>query len=271
MTTADASTSPAAQHKPGFFTSWDDRVTDTLATQPSWPIPLVTASSGLIQVFRYDFVRQIAPAGTDTWNYGYTKGLNLIPWYNVEFDTLIPPYIQHNSPTAQDGFGDFAMLLKYRLAAGDASHGNYSFSASLGTTLPTGSYKNGGRYATVSPTVYAGKGFGRFDVQTSLGGTLSTQDTVKLGKVVAWNTVAQYQIGKLFWPEIENNASFYYGGKNDGRMQNFVTPGLIFGKCKLGGESHKRLGLVFGGGMQIATSHFHTYNHALVFTTRTTF
>lgn len=265
------STSTTTQSQSGFFARWDNRVRDTLAGQPSWPIPLVTASSGLIQVFRYDFVRQIAPAGTDTLNYGNTKGLNLIPWYNVEFDALVPPYIEHNSPTAKDGFGDFSMLLKYRLAAGNASHGNYSFSVSLGTTLPTGSYKNGSRYATISPTVYAGKGFGRFDVQTTLGATLSTQDTVRLGEVVVWNTVAQYHISKLFWPEIENNAFFYYGGKSDGLVQNFVTPGLMFSKLKLGRESRNRLALVFGGGMQIATSQFHTYNHALVFTTRTLF
>ncbi len=55
------STSPATQPESGFFTSWDNRVRDTLAQQPSWTIPLVTASSGLIQVFRYDFVRQITP------------------------------------------------------------------------------------------------------------------------------------------------------------------------------------------------------------------
>jgi hypothetical protein len=268
---SDANIASTAPPKADFFESWDNRVRDTLAGQPSWPIPLVTASSGLVQVFRYDFGRQVTPAGTDTWIYGNTKGLNLVPWYNVEFDTLLPSYVQHNSPTAQDGFGDLALLLKYRIAAGNATHGNYSFSASLGTTLPTGSYKNGSRYATISPTVYAGKGFGRLAVQTTLGATLSTEDAVKIGEVMAWNTVAQYRVGKWFWPELENNASFYFGGKNDGLMQNFVTPGLIFSKLKLSREPQSRLALIFGGGMQIATSHFHTYNHALVFTLRTCF
>jgi hypothetical protein len=270
-TDSDASVASVPQPKPSFFASWDNRVRVTLAGQPSWPIPLVTASSGLIEVFRYDFVRQVTPAGTDTWIYGNTKGLNLIPWYNVEFDTLIPSYIQHNSPAVQDGFGDLALLLKYRLAAGNASHGDYSISASLGTTLPTGSYKNGSRYATISPTIYAGKGFGRLAVQTTLGAFLSTEDTVKIGEVMAWNTAAQYRVGKWFWPEVENNASFYFGGKNDGLMQNFVTPGLIFSKLKLSREPQSRLSLTFGGGMQIATSHFHAYNHALVFTLRTCF
>src|SRR5271166_5417383 len=83
--------------KPGFFASWKQRVSDTLSKQPSWPIPLVTASSGLVECFRSDFSRQITPAGTDTWIYGSGKGANLVPWYNTEFDAAVPPYVQHNS------------------------------------------------------------------------------------------------------------------------------------------------------------------------------
>lgn len=263
------STLCAAQSE-GFFSSWQDRVRDTLAEQPSWPIPVITASSGLLQVARIDFVRQIAPAGTDTWIYDNTKGVNIVPWYKVEFDALLPPYIQHNSK-AQDGFGDVSLLLKYRVAAANAEGGNYSLSFSLAGTLPTGSYKNGSLAATISPTVCAGKGFGNFDVQTTLGAILPANDTTKLGRVVVWNTVAQYRIGKLFWPEIENNATFYHGGPHDGRVQNFVTPGVMISKIKLEHDPRNRLALMFGGGMQIATSEFHTYNHGLVLTTRMQF
>jgi len=259
----------AAQSE-GFFANWQDRVRDTLAQQPSWPIPLVTASSGLLQVFRTDFVRQIAPAGTNTWNYDNTKGFNVVPWYKVEFDALLPPYIQHNSK-AEDGFGDVSLLLKYRLAAANEEDGNYSLSFSLAGTLPTGSYKNGSLAATISPTVCMGKGFGRFDVQSTLSAILPTDDTTKLGRVVLWNTVTQYRVGKFFWPEIENNATFYYGGPNDGRKQNFVTPGLMLSKFKLERDPRNRLALIFGGGMQIATTKFHTYNHGLVLTARMLF
>jgi hypothetical protein len=42
-------------------------------------------------------------------------------------------------------------------------------------------------------------------------------------------------------------------------------------KVKLRREPKDRLGLVFGAGMQIATSHFHSYNHGLVLTGRLTF
>lgn len=255
----------------GFFTSWEDRARDTLAQQPAWPTPVVTPSSGLLQLFRYDFAHQIAPTGTSTWNYGYTKGFDLVPWYKLEFDAYIPPYIQHNSPVVKDGFGDFSMLLKYRLVGADQAHGNYVVSVFLATTLPTGSYKNGSLTATVTPTVCAGKGFGKFDVQSSLGGTLPTGDTAKQGRTVIWNTAAQYHIGKLFWPEVEDNASFFYGGPRNGLMQNFVTPGLVVSKFKLEKDPQNRLAAMFGGGMQIATSGFHTYNHGLVLTARMLF
>jgi len=253
-----------------FFSSWEDRVRDTLSQQPSWPIPLVTASSGLLQVARTDFVRQIAPAGTDTWNYDNSKGINVVPWYRVEFDVLAPPYIQHNS-TAKDGAGDFSMLLKYRLAAGNESHGNYSVSFAVTGSLPTGSYKNGSLAATITPTLCAGKGFGRFDVQTGIGAVLPASNTTQLGRPVVWNSVGQYHLFKWFWPEIESNATFYHGGPNDGRPQNFLTPGLVLSKFKLQQEARNRLALVFGGGMQIATTRFHAYNHGLVITSRMLF
>jgi hypothetical protein len=103
-----------------------------------------------LQVARTDFVRQIAPAGTDTWNYDNTKGFNGVPWYKLEFDALLPPYIQHNSK-AEDGFGDVSLSLKYRLAAANEEGGNYSVSFSLAGTMPTGSFKNGSLASTISP------------------------------------------------------------------------------------------------------------------------
>jgi hypothetical protein len=253
-----------------FLGGWEDRARETLSRQPSWPTPLITASSGLVQLFRTEVVREIAPAGTDTWIYGNGKGVDVVPWYKVEFDASPPSYIQHNSK-AQDGFGDFSMLAKYRLAAGNQEHGDYSVSFSVTGTLPTGSYNNGSLAATISPTVYAGKGFGRFDVQSSLGATLPAGDTAKLGRPVLWNTAAQYHVGKYFWPEIESNATFYHGGSNDGRVQNFVTPGLVVSMFKLERDPRNRFALIFACGMQFATTQFHTYNHVLVLSTRVVF
>ena len=255
----------------GFVAKWQKRASETQSKQPSWSVPLVAPYPMLIQVFRSDFTRQITPARTSTWNYGASRGLNLIPGFNSEFDFYYPPYIQHNS-TAKDGFGDVGFLYKYRFLSANEKSGNYMLSGQLVATIPTGSYSNGSTDASVSPTLLAGKGFGRFDVISCLGATLVTADTTKLGRTVAWNTTAQYHVGKYFWPEIESNASYFFGGKNDGKSQNFITPGVTLSKFKFHpNDPHSRPGLALGGGMQFATSKFHTYNHNLVITARLVF
>jgi hypothetical protein len=221
-------------------------------------------------VVRTDIVRQIAPARTDTWNIDNSKGINLVPWANTELVVNLPPYIIHNT-TAVNGFGDFSFLAKYRIASGNAQHGCYTLSAWALTTVPTGSAKNGSTNASVQPNLGAGKGLGNFDVQSTIGATLPTgyPAITTTGRPILWNIAAQYRIGKLFWPEIESNATFYKGGSNNGKTQEFITPGIIIGKCALRPSDPKsRPGLAFGGGLQIATSRFHTYNHELVLTAR---
>jgi len=226
----------------------------------------------LIQVLRADFTRQVTPTLTDTWNYGASRGLNLIPGFNSEFDFYYPPYIQHNAKGAKDGAGDVGFLYKYRFYSRNEKNGNAMVSAQLTATIPTGSYGNGSTDAAVSPTLLTGKGFGKFNVISCGGGGLPTGDTAKLGRTVAWNTAAEYRIHKFFWPQIEDNATYFFGGKNDGKMQNFLTPGATFTKFKFHPEDPtSRPAIAFGAGEQIATSHFHTYNHNLVFTARLLF
>ena len=267
---ASAGTTLFAQDN--FFSQWEKRTSRTQSKQPSWSVPLVSPYPMLIQVLRADFTRQVTPALTETWNLGGSRGLNLIPGFNSEFDFYYPPYIRHNAKGAKDGFGDVGFLYKYRILSANEKNGNYMLSAQLTATIPTGSYSNGSTDASVSPTLLAGKGFGHFDVISCLGGTLPTLDTAKLGRSVAWNTTAQYRIRKYFWPEIEDNATFFYGGKNDGKKQNFVTPGITFSKFKFHPSNEtSRLGIAFGGGEQIATSTLHTYNHNLVLTARLLF
>ena len=260
----------AAAAQEGAMASWEDRVSQTAAQQPTWAVPAITPPSGLTQLVRADFMRLSMPIGTTTWNYGNSKGLNLVPWYRTELDVAVPPYLQHNS-TAADGFGDFALLLKYRIASGNEQHGAYSLSASIGGTIPTGSYKNGSPEAALIPAIYAGKGFRRFDVQSSLSATLPAADAAKLGRALTWNVVGQFHIAKLFWPEIENSSSFFHGGANDGRKQNFIAPGIMVSKIKLGNAPGGHKALILGAAEQIATTHFHLYKHALVLSTRMAF
>jgi hypothetical protein len=261
---------PVVVAQSNFFKAWEDRVRATSAKQPAWPVPLVTPSSVIVQLARVDFLHQYTSTHTETWNYDNGKGVNLIPFARTEVDINLPPYIQHNAPKVQDGTGDLSFVAKYRMFSATEG-GNYSTSVQMAISVPTGSYKNGTSVSTLTPTLIAGKGFGKFDIQSALGGVLPTSSVQTLGRSIAWNTVTQYKVGKYLWPELEANASYFRGGPNDGRTQVFLTPGVMVSKIKLRHDPKDRLGLLFGGGMQIATSHYHSYNHGLVLTGRLTF
>lgn len=249
----------------GFVESWQSRATATQNAQPHWVTPLVTVTPRLEQEFRVDFDRQITSTHNDTWIYGGGKGLELIPARRIELLFNVPPYFQHNSAT-KDGFGDTALMMKYRCFARSEEGGNSIVTAFFGGSIPTGSYSNGSTEATVNPTLAFGKGIGRFDAQSTLGATLPVANADKLGRPIAWNTALQYHVGRYFFPEVEFNATYFKGGPHDGKAQNFITPGLV-GRWRL----HHRLGVTLGAGMQIATSAYHSYDHGLIISARMPF
>jgi hypothetical protein len=247
-----------------YFTDWFHRVDKTQAEQPHWVAPLATTTPRLEEEFRYDQLWQVNGEGIATDNYDNGKGFELIPFEKVEVIFNTPPYLTHHNPPDHDGFGDVAFLVKYRLLAANEEHGNYILTAFLGWSLPTGTYTNGALHAVITPTIAYGKGFWRFDEQGTFGVGLPTADTDKVGRTYSWNNTFQYHLLRKLWPEVELNSSFFQDGKNDGRKQNFVTPGFLLGRFHLG----SRVGLTFGGGFQIATTHFHTSNHNGIFSVR---
>lgn len=250
-----------------FIEDWQERVSRTQAEQPHWITPLVTVTPRLEQEFRFDVLRQLTPSG-ELVNLGAGKGLELIPTRNIEIIIAAPPaYLIHNNSGMKDGFGDESFLLKYRLASGNEEHGKYILTFFLGGSIPTGSYRNGSVAAVVTPTIAAGKGFGRFSVQSTLGVGLPVDSVNRLGHAVTWNTAFQHHARRFLWPELEVNSIFNEGGTSDGKKQTFLTPGLVVGRIPL----HNRLGLTFGTGMQIAATHFHTFDHNLIFTARLPF
>jgi hypothetical protein len=254
-----------------FLQAWENRVRSTVSKQPSWVVPVLTPSSGLVQLARFDAYRQITPTHNITWNIDGGKGFNLIPWYNTELDVNMPALIEHNNPKVADGVGDVSVLLKYRILEAPDEEGSYSVSAGIAATAPSGSYKNGSPGGSVSPTVYFGKGYRKLDVQTAASIMLPTSFTSSMGRPVTWNSAVQYRVGKRFWPEVEANSTFFRGGANDGKNQVFLTPGLMFSRFKLMKAPANRLGVILGAGEQIAVTRFHSYNHALVLTTRISF
>jgi hypothetical protein len=248
----------------GYFGNWFARVDKTKDEQPHWVTPLATTTPRLEEEYRYDQLWQTNAKGITTDNYDGGKGLELIPFEKVEVIFNVPPYLAHHDPKVHDGFGDVAFLVKYRLLSANEEHGSYILTAFLGWSLPTGQYKNGALHPVITPTIAYGKGFGNFDLQGTFGVGLPSADTDLLGRNYAWNNTFQYRVFRKFWPEVELNSTFFQDGSNDGQKQNFVTPGLVMGRFRL----WRRVGFTFGGGYQIATTHFHTTNHNAILSIR---
>lgn len=246
-----------------YFGTWFDRVSRTQAEQPHWITPLFTTTPRLEEEVRYDIGWQNTAKG-DVTNYGSGKGLEFIPSEHTEIIISPPPYLAHQNPTQLDGFGDTSFLLKYRLVAGNEEAGNYIVTAFLGGSIPTGSYSNGAENAVVTPTIALGKGWGDFDVQTTLGVAVPVGDVARLGTPIAYNTALQYRLLGKLWPELEVNGVLFHDGPHDGQQQVFLSPGLVVGKIHL----WRRLGLTVGGGEQIAVTSFHIFNHNRVVSVR---
>jgi len=261
---ASAAEQQGARDCNGFFSCWFERSDKAKATQPRWMTPLVTVTPRLEQEFRYDIAWQGAADGTTTVNYGFNKGIELIPTSNTEVILIAPPYIVHHEPAVHDGSGDAGILVKFRMLSGDEQHGNYIVTFFYQMSFPSGSYSNGAAHAVITPTLAYGKGWGRWDVQGTLGSGIPVVSAATLGTPVNWNNAVQWHPSKLLWPELEANTTFFPNGKNSGQEQVFLTPGLILGRFPLS----KRFRLVFGAGYQIAVTHFHTNNHNVILTVR---
>jgi hypothetical protein len=257
----------SAQQSEGFISRWLSMVSDTQSEQPHWITPLATVTPRLEQEFRFDTLRQLPATGDPLWNIDGGKGLEVIPQRYIEVLFNLPPYLIHNNPRVKDGFGDVSFLMKFRALAANEEHGNYILTFFLGGSIPTGSYKNGSEAAIVTPTIAGGKGWGRFDFQSTLGAGFPVTNENTIGHAIAWNTAFQYHVQRFFWPEVETNATFFKGGTNDGNKQLFLMPGLVVGRIPI----HNRVGLTLGAGAQIAATHFHTFNHGLILTARMPF
>jgi len=231
--------------------------------QPSWATPIVEPDPRLVQYERFSFSSEFTAAGTHTMNYGNGRGGGIIGWRRVEVDVVQPAYIQHNS-SAADGFGDTSLLMKYRIASGNANHGNYIATAILSHCFATGSAKNGALTDSWTPTLAGGIGVGkRIVLESTLGSTLPTGKIATQGRTIVWNAMVEFHATPHVWLELEDNSTFYFAGSHDGKMQNFVTPGAFYIlKRKEWKPTHPYF--VFDVGMQMATSGFHTYNHNLI-------
>ena len=253
--------------KRGFLISWLHMAAETQTHQPDWLSPLATTSGRLKQELRYDIWEQPSTMVNRTYQFGGNKGLEFITSPRTQILLGVPTYTLVSPSGPSGGFGDLPLQLKFRIASAERSEGNYLLTFILAATAPTGSHRYGAGDGVVTPTIAAGKGFGRLDVQSTFGANLPTGNTTKLGRQLQWNTAFQYQAAWKLWPELEVNSTFYRTGPRSAEQQVFLTPGLGFGRVRL------RKGFRFssGAGLQIAVTRFHTYNHRWMFSERISF
>lgn len=263
--TSDTNQAPAATYSDNDWVHrWLRAVDKARSEQPHYVAPLITTHVLLVQQFRYDSYQQAAPTGAISYNFGAGKGLEIIPNTRMEVQVGLPTYIMHEAPHMPDGFGDVSIFLKFRAFSAPEGRGDYFVGIFLGGTFPTGTPPIGMGHTVWSPMLAAAKGWRGFDLQSTLSGNLPQSGTLLLGRQILFNNTVQYAIKKKLWPEIETNSEFFMDGPDSGKTQSFLTPGLLIGPFDIA----ERLHFEPGGGVQIAVTQFHQYDHRWIWTLR---
>lgn len=232
------------------------------AVQPTWMAPLIQSDCRLSQAMRFSVAQSSAP-GERIISYGNNHGVSLIGGTRWQLDLNPPAYFRNHSSAFPDGWGNASTQLKYRIASGNAENGNFAVTAIVAEGFAARAYQNAALTSYSIPKLAAGKAFGRFNVQSTLGGWLPASKIDQQGRAIEWNMTGQVRAVSRAWLDVEENATFNFGGPFDGKTQNFITPaGFLLVRENALGFHHPTA--VLNGGMQIATSHFSLYNHSLI-------
>ena len=259
----------------GFFDTWASIARAAKASQPHWITPLATVTPRLEQEFRYDQSFEHTDTGADIKVYDGGKGLELIPTTTNEVLINLPPYDQRTNFKPASGWGDWpALTIKQRLLSANEENGNYIVTTFLGVQAPTGQIPFTNDAWLVTPTLAAGKGWGDFDIQATVGVPIPLEHEDTIGVSIVTNVAFQYHVAKYFWPEVEVNYTHWTDGDHGGKDQVFITPGLILGRFELA----KDMNLIVGAGYQFAVTPVTTkpvltpvYDNNWIATTRLTF
>ena len=162
----------------GAVTSWINTVSASQAAQPHWMTPLVTVTPRLEQELRWDFYDQQNGAGTQgnsqrLLSDGGPGGprVEFIPTYDTEVILAAPPTISASGPKGtQTAAGDWpAFLAKYRFISANEQNGNYIVTGFFQMSVPSGNGAGISNNVLVAqPTLAFGKGWGDFDIQSTL-------------------------------------------------------------------------------------------------------
>ena len=263
---------------PDFIADWQALVAQARASQPTWATPLITTTGLLLHRYRFDLAEQHIGNGNQTTVLDGGKGLDLIVSSDTEIQVAMPPYDIRNTPTGKGVFSGFAdwgfFRVKQQLASSPSSADDYVVSVLLQAQAPSGIPQLTGSAWTLLPTLAFGKGWGDFNVQASVTGTLPTSNVSTLGDQIQTSVAFQYRVMKVLWPEVEVTWTYWIAGQRDGLNQVFITPNLIIGRLPLADN----LSLTTGFGYQIAVAPSYrptpltpSYGNAWVFTTRINF
>jgi len=253
----------------GYFTDWFARVSRIQAAQPHWITPMTTVTPRLEEEYRYDQSWETTSKGSKVTSYGGGKGLELIPYDNIEVILGVPAWQNYNKPDGKDGFADDSFLLKYRVAAANEENGNYIVTCFLGLSVPTGQHELTENHYIVTPTLALGKGWGDFDVQSTLGVSIPDNGAASEGSgtPLQINTAFQYNVLKVLWPELEVNYTYWGNGEHEGKNQVFLSPGFLLGRFPI----WNRVGVTIGLAYQVALTDKPTFNHNFLLSMRVPF
>jgi hypothetical protein len=253
-----------------YFANWFPRVTQIQAEQPHWVTPLATVTPRLEEEYRYDqsWTTMNSAHYPQVDNYGTTKGLELIPFDPVEVIIGVPGYETENHPHKW-GWADETFLVKYRILSANEENGDYILTAFMGLSVPSGSDDFSAHHYIYTPTIAGGKGWGNFDIQSTIGFAVPDNGIVHTGggSSFVWNTAFQYRVAKFFSPEIEANYTWWPSGVHEGLNQLMITPGLVIGRVPIAG----RVGVTVGLGWQFPVTDQATIHHNVILSGRIPF
>lgn len=265
-------------------TGWGARAARVRETQPSWSSPLVTSTGLLEQRLRFDLQQQSAGNGTGTTVIDSGKGVDVIVSDSNEIQIGAIPYSLRSGSAGSSGragvasaagVNDWAFLrVKQRLASAPAEAGNYILTALLQVQAPAGAASFTNDTWVWIPTLAAGKGWGDFDIQATVGGSIPASRAGVIGYQVQTNLALQYRFMRLFWPQLEINWTYYANGRRGGLNQVYLTPGLVLGRFALTDRVRFSIGLGYQSAVAPAyrpTPLTPAYNHAWILSTRMNF
>ena len=176
----------------GFFDTWASIARAAKTSQPHWITPLATVTPRLEQEVRYDEFFEHLNCGADIKVDDGGKGLEFIPTMTNEVLINLPPYDHRTIVKPASGWGDWpALTVKQRLISANEENGNYIVTTFLGVQAPTGQVPFTNDAWVVTPTLAAGKGWGDFDIQATVGIPVPLEHEDTIGVSIVTNVAFQ--------------------------------------------------------------------------------